>query len=311
MASRRRRWRARTRRRCRSSSPVVHQVGQRELGQRRAAEVGRAFAATSSARSRRRRDQPAQPHGGGERLGHAAGVHHPVGRHGLQRGAGRPVVAVLGVVVVLDDQLDRPCARPAARAAGPGPSTTPVGKWWAGVTSTTDSPVRASAATSRPSLVDRHRDGLQPPVRQLVVRPARARVLHRHRVGRPGCAAPARPARCACATPATTTMSSASARTPRTRRSQRGQRRAQHRVALRVAVAQVGRARPASAARSARSQAARGNADRSGTPGRQVEERDVAVAGGQRRTGPAGRGRGSRGRTGAKPMRVPARPPRW
>jgi hypothetical protein len=49
-------------------------------------------------------DEPAQAQPGGERLAGGAGVGDAVGRESLHRPDRRPVVAVLGVVVVLDDE---------------------------------------------------------------------------------------------------------------------------------------------------------------------------------------------------------------
>src|SRR5262249_28264292 len=49
-------------------------------------------------------DQPAQPQGRGERFGDRADVGHEVRSQALQRADRGAVVAVLGVVVVLDDQ---------------------------------------------------------------------------------------------------------------------------------------------------------------------------------------------------------------
>ncbi len=81
-------------------------------------------------------------------VGHAAEVHHVVGRQGAQRRDGRTVVAVLGVVVVLDDQAAGHSVRARRRS---GASTTPVGNWWAGVTTTRgSSPCKPSGTRWRP-----------------------------------------------------------------------------------------------------------------------------------------------------------------
>ena len=110
-ASRRCRCRVRTRRRCFSKRAGGDQFGQCELTQCRAGDVRPALALDDLLAQRGRSHQPAQPQRRGQRLGHATQVGDTVRGHRLQRGHRWSVVAVLGVVVVLDDQ-----------ATGPGPA---------------------------------------------------------------------------------------------------------------------------------------------------------------------------------------------
>jgi len=93
-----------------------HQLGEYELGQDGVAEVLVALGGDDRLAQRRRHEQPADAQRRREDLGHAARVADLLGQGGAQRGHRRPVVAVLGVVVVLDDQ---------AAIAGPLPQLTP------------------------------------------------------------------------------------------------------------------------------------------------------------------------------------------
>ena len=70
----------------------------------------------------------------------------------MQRPDGRTVVAELGVVVVLGDDRVAPLGPLEQRApAARGESTTPVGNWCAGVSSTASGAASSSASTSMPS----------------------------------------------------------------------------------------------------------------------------------------------------------------
>ena len=159
-----------------------------------------------------------------------------------------------------------------------GLSTTPVGNWCAGVS----------------------RAALRPGARPARRRPCPSASTGTARVRRPQCSSSSRVpcdpgsstamSRCprststwavsasACATPATTTTSSAAARTPRDRPSQPRQLGAQPRDApagrrSRASAAGRRRAPPGCSA----SQAARGNADRSGSPGDRSTRSDAGL----------------------------------
>ena len=87
------------------------EVGERELLERGQAVIERLARVEQAVAPRRRRDQPPEPQRGRERLGDRADVRDEVRPQPLQRADRRAVVAVLGVVVVLDDQhvvLGRP-----------------------------------------------------------------------------------------------------------------------------------------------------------------------------------------------------------
>ena len=77
---------------------------QRELLEHRRAEVGEALLLDHGRDEPRRHRRPTHPQGGRERLGHRVHVHDVVGRDALERPDRVAVVAVLGVVVVLDHQ---------------------------------------------------------------------------------------------------------------------------------------------------------------------------------------------------------------
>ena len=74
-----------------------------------------------------------------------------------------------------------------ARAGAAPASTTPVGHWWAGVSTTARAPLAASASTSRPCVVDRDRHRLASPAAAAIRgrRWRRARVLERDPVSSP------------------------------------------------------------------------------------------------------------------------------
>ena len=152
-----------------------------------------------------------------------------------------------------------------ARRRG-GASTTPVGNWCAGVSSTAGAPLRASAATSRPCSSTGTGTGCRPQCAsssRAPLDPGSSTAMRLMPAARSCWASSAM----AWATPATMRIASGCARMPRVRASQ---------PVSSVRSRSLPRGSPyprsaalalASTARSARSQAARGNADRSGTPG--------------------------------------------
>ena len=73
-----------------------------------------------------------------------------------------PLVAQLGVVVILDDQPVAPLGPFDQRRAALALSTAPVGNWWAGVTTTAAAPTLAQRLTSMPLIVDGDRHDRQP-----------------------------------------------------------------------------------------------------------------------------------------------------
>jgi len=91
--------------------PGRDQVGEDELREGGAAEVAGVPRGDQVCVPVRRWDEPAHPHAWGERLGRAAGVGDVVGGRWLQGADRDAVVAVLGVVVVLDDEpaISCPC----------------------------------------------------------------------------------------------------------------------------------------------------------------------------------------------------------
>jgi hypothetical protein len=66
------------------------------------AEIGEALLADDAVDEPGGDDEPAEPERGRERLARRAGVDDPLGLQPLQRADRRPVVAVLGVIVVFD-----------------------------------------------------------------------------------------------------------------------------------------------------------------------------------------------------------------
>ena len=158
-------------------------AGRRAAAARAAARLGRLAPCRRAADvgERRRQQQPAEPQRRRERLARRAGVDDALGRHALQRADRRAVVAVLGVVVVLDD--DRVAApRPVEqlRARRSGDSTAPVGHWCAGVSTTASAPSAGELVDAQPALVDGDRHGLEAGVEHRLVLRAPARVLDRH-----------------------------------------------------------------------------------------------------------------------------------
>ena len=116
-----------------------------------------------------RGDHPAEPQRRRERLRRRAEIDDAVGREPLQRADRRAVVAVLGVVVVLEHELAAPHASSARRRSGE--STAPVGNWCAGVTSTAS----ASSAGSTRDAVARRPARRRPPGRRSGSSPTRRR----------------------------------------------------------------------------------------------------------------------------------------
>jgi hypothetical protein len=95
---------------------AAQQLGQGQLFEGRGAPVGRDLRVTQGGGEPGRRDEPAEPDSGRERLARRAGVDDAVRGETLQGADGRPVVAVLGVAgaqrvdvdpVVLDRQAVR------------------------------------------------------------------------------------------------------------------------------------------------------------------------------------------------------------
>ena len=85
-----------------------HQLGQYQLRQHRVAEVRVPLGGYQGVPVPRRREHPPHPQRGGQQLGHASRVADMLGEHRAQGGDRRPVVPVLGVIVVLDDQASVP-----------------------------------------------------------------------------------------------------------------------------------------------------------------------------------------------------------
>jgi hypothetical protein len=103
---------------------ALEQVGQGELLEHRAAAVGGDALPRHRAGEPLGQDEPPEPQPVGQRLARRPGVGDAVGIDALQRAHRLAVEAVLGVVVVLDDQaVDRlgpgRAARRAARARAP------------------------------------------------------------------------------------------------------------------------------------------------------------------------------------------------
>jgi hypothetical protein len=95
-----------------------------------------------------RQHEPAKPQRRGECLARGAEVGDAFGGECLQRAEGRAVVAVLRVVVVLDDQaVDRLGPPHQGSRRRRGLSTTPNGYWWAEVTTTARQAVRSRSVT--------------------------------------------------------------------------------------------------------------------------------------------------------------------
>ena len=81
---------------------ALEEVRERLLADPLGAHVGQVLLAADRLEQRRRDDEPAEPQRGRERLARRAGVGDAVGLEALERADRRAVVAVLGVVVVLD-----------------------------------------------------------------------------------------------------------------------------------------------------------------------------------------------------------------
>jgi hypothetical protein len=98
----------------------LEEVGQGQLLDDRGAEVVALLGGDHVGRHPLRHDQPAQPQPGGQGLGHRAGVDHVLGGQALDRADGLAVVAVLGVVVVLQHQRSNAGGPLHELAAAPG-----------------------------------------------------------------------------------------------------------------------------------------------------------------------------------------------
>ena len=157
--------------------PARDEVGQHELRQRGTAEVAGVLGLDQLRVQPGRRDQPAQAHARGQRLGRAAGVGDLAGSRGLQGGHRRPVVAVLRVVVVLDDQrIGR--GGPVEQLTAPPRGERDPGREL--VSGREQHRLQAGARQvvhHQPLLVHRYRYRAQAPVGELVAGPARTRVL--------------------------------------------------------------------------------------------------------------------------------------
>ena len=106
----------RVRRRWRSSSPRSRKSASASCSTTGVPRSSRSFAAIDPRRALGRH-HPAEPQARGERLRHRPGVGDPLGARPCSAPTGGAVVAVLGVVVVLEHERVRP--RPPTRRAGP------------------------------------------------------------------------------------------------------------------------------------------------------------------------------------------------
>ena len=126
------------------------QRGEGDLVHHRTPGVGQALRQPDRADQVRGQHHPADAQSRRQCLARRADVDHPVRRDALQCADGRPVVAVFGVVVVLDDQMAG--ARPFHERGAPGGREHHAGRRLVcGVVRTVFAPLSASAATSRPS----------------------------------------------------------------------------------------------------------------------------------------------------------------
>ena len=98
-------------------APGGDELREGELAERGAGDVRPLLAHHQLLAHVRRGDHPAQPQGRGQRLRHAAQVDDVLGRERRERGHRGPVVAVLGVVVVLDHQPSGRGPRPVQQRA--------------------------------------------------------------------------------------------------------------------------------------------------------------------------------------------------
>ena len=106
------------RRRWRSSSPRSRKSANASCSIRAVPRSASAFSSRTALQQAARDDEPAEPQRRRQRLAGRAGVDDALGLEALQRPDGRAVVAVLGVVVVLD--RDRvPLAQPRAQRGTP------------------------------------------------------------------------------------------------------------------------------------------------------------------------------------------------
>ena len=199
-----------------------HRPPSREVARARAGRASRCRGrrtpspCTTASRQRCRHDQPAKPQAGRERLASSCRdtrldrARAPAARRAA------PVVAELGVVVVLDHDAPPSRAQRAARARRSGESTTPVGHWWAGVASTTGAARRAT--TSSPCSSTRAPANVDPGIGEHRAVRRQAWILDGDRARAAGEAGRGRAARGPASHRAQTTIASGSATTPRTRR---------------------------------------------------------------------------------------------
>ena len=153
---------ARMRRRWRSSSPRSRKSRERLLVDPRACRrSARQLLGADRLEQRRRDDEPAEPERRRERLAGRAGVDDAVGLEALERADGRAVVAVLGVVVVLDRErvaVAQPGEQRGAALAG----EHGAGRVLVGGGDDDGVGVRAELVDAQAVVVDRDRDGLEP-----------------------------------------------------------------------------------------------------------------------------------------------------
>ena len=168
----------------------AHQLGQHELRQDGVTQVGVALGGHQRVVISRRGQDPPDPKRGREELGDAAGVTDLPGKRRVQRGDRRPVIAVLGVVVVLDDQAA--VAGPLMEVAAPGAVEDHAhGELVRGSEHDRPGPAGAQLVDLQAALIDRDRQRVHLPALQLLPGPERPGVLHRDRrqpgrVERPG-----------------------------------------------------------------------------------------------------------------------------
>ena len=142
------------------------------------------FSARIGVDERRRRDEPADPERGRERLARRAGVDDPIGVEALQRADRRAVVAVLGVVVVLD--RDRAAlAQPAEQRGAALAAQHDAGRVLVGGCQHHGVGV-AELVHAQALVVDADRDGLEPGARDDLSLLGVGRVLDRDAPGAAG-----------------------------------------------------------------------------------------------------------------------------
>jgi hypothetical protein len=150
------------------------QLGEGELAERGAGDVRPLLAHHQLLPHARRGHDPAQAQCRRERLGHAADVHDVLGCLRGQRRDRRAVVAVLGVVVVLDDE--QPGAGPREQGAAALGGQDDAGRVLVGRGDEHRVQV-ADVVDAQAEVVDRDGDRFEPPALHLVAGAAGARVL--------------------------------------------------------------------------------------------------------------------------------------